>query len=130
MFRNDFHIKILELRIAFSRFDKSSSASLTARQDVNFIVGVDEPTALKDLTPRARIGGWQKYTNQFSLNTTMSVTSEGRNCAAPLKVFLQNGMEDNLSPIDISLDFALIENTDDISQSVSNLKMGIIFKNT
>ena len=60
-------------------------------------------------TPRARIGGWAKFSNKLSQSTDIYVAAQGKKCLDKLTVYLQRNMQDKLTPIDMSLDFALVE---------------------
>lgn len=93
----------------FRRFDKATIDNLGGNQNVNFTLVVDEKMADENQTPRARINGWNQFSNRFSQSTSIFVASQGKKCMDLLRVFLQNDMDDKLSPIDISLDFALLE---------------------
>ena len=101
-----------DVKVCF-QFDKATFDQLGGTQNVNFTIKTDEKMTEKQLTPRARIGGWAKASNKITLSTNLHVEADGRKCSEKISVFLQhsNDMIDKLTPIDISVDFALLEET-------------------
>ena len=57
--------------------------------------------------------------------TELEIQASGQKCLDPVKIFVSQDMEDKLTPIDISIDFALLEETKETDPNVSFSKITI-----
>jgi len=102
------------------KFDHASIDKIQGNKMLNYLVTVDSITEegsvpllypsknlLENKTPRGRIGGWQDFTNSLKTKTEIQIEADKQKCFEDLTVFLQEEMNDKLSPIDISLEFSL-----------------------
>ena len=58
--------------------------------------------------------------------TELEIQASGQKCLDPVKIFVSQDMEDKLTPIDISIDFALLEETKETDPNVSLLHFTIL----
>ena len=70
---------------------------------------VDKEMASNDRTSRARIGGWDKFTNKLTMKTELDIQNSGRKCVDKINVYLAEEIEDKLTPVVITIDFTLVE---------------------
>ena len=106
-----------EAKICFS-FNKATIKQLGGKKAVNMTIIVDKSQSDKQLTARARVGGWSRTTNRMMKQTELKIQTSGEKCLDPVKVFLSNDMDDKLTPIDISIDFTLNEETTEYDANV------------
>ena len=116
-----------EAKICFS-FNKATIKQLGGKKAVNMTIIVDKSQSDKQLTARARVGGWSRTTNRLMKQTELQIQTSGEKCLDPVKVFLSNEMDDKLTPIDISIDFTLNEETTEFDANVSSI-ISLLFSN-
>lgn len=115
-----------EAKICFS-FNRATIKQLGGKKAVNMTIIVDKGQSDKQLTARARVGGWSKTSNRLMKQTELEIQASGRKCLDPVQIYLSNDMEDKLTPIDISIDFTLLEENVDQNSNVSILDALFIY---
>ena len=116
-----------EAKICFS-FNRATIKQLGGKKAVNMTIIVDKGQSDKQLTARARVGGWSKTSNRLMKQTELEIQASGQKCLDPVQIYLSNEMEDKLTPIDISIDFTLLEEKIDQNSNVSIFR--VFFINT
>ena len=82
---------------------------MEGKREVDLTILVDKEMASNSLTSRARIGGWENFTNKLTEKTELDIQNSGRKCVEKINVFLADEIKDKLTPVVITIDFTLVE---------------------